>query len=47
LSLIKEVILTKNKDPEADITSLDDEIDEIVYELYNLEKEEIEIVRNS
>ena len=46
LTLVNEVIEIKNLNPEADITALDDEIDDIVYKLYGLTPEEIAIVEN-
>lgn len=47
LTLVNEIIEIKNLNPEADITELDNEIDKIVYELYDLTEEEISIVENS
>ena len=47
LSLVNEVIQLKKINPEADIRALDDEIDQMVYKLYDLTEEEIQIVENS
>ena len=47
LSLVNEVIEIKHTNPEADITALDYEIDQMVYKLYGLTDEEIKIVENS
>jgi len=47
LSLVNELIEIKTTNPEADINALDDEIDQMVYKLYGLTAEEIEIVENS
>ena len=38
---------TKNENPEADASELEAEIDKLVYELYGLTEEEIEIVEGS
>ncbi len=44
---VKEVILQKQKDPNADTLNLETQIDQLVYQLYNLTDEEIAIVENS
>ncbi|MDD2636350.1 MAG: Eco57I restriction-modification methylase domain-containing protein, partial [Bacteroidales bacterium] len=45
--LVSKIIDTKKQDPSADTTSLESEIDRLVYELYGLSKEEIEIIEKS
>ncbi len=47
LTLVNEVIEIKNLNPEADITALEAEIDQMVYELYGLTEDEIKIVEQS
>ena len=47
LSIIERVDIildVKNTGPEADTSDLEDEIDKLVYELYNLTEDEIAIV---
>jgi adenine-specific DNA-methyltransferase len=46
-SLLNLIIETKKKNPTANITDLENQIDHLVYELYGLTKEEIEIVEAS
>ena len=46
-NLVKEIIAVKAADPEADTTDLENEIDKLVYELYNLTEDEITIVEGS
>ena len=43
-NLVNEILAAKHTDPDADITALEKEIDRVVYSLYNLTREEIEIV---
>ncbi|MDE0300495.1 MAG: Eco57I restriction-modification methylase domain-containing protein [Candidatus Poribacteria bacterium] len=43
-NLVNEILAAKHNDPDADITALENEIDRVVYSLYNLTREEIEIV---
>lgn len=43
-SLVEQVIETKRFDPSADTSTLEYEIDQIVYQLYGLTEEEIKIV---
>ena len=45
--LVNHIIILKKENPLADISVLENEIDEIVYQLFNLTNEEIEIVKNS
>lgn len=46
-SIVKEAIALKNKHPEKDISDLESKLNNIVYNLYGLTKEEIEIVELS
>ena len=46
-TLVDQILAAKHTDPEADISSLEDEIDKLVYELYNLTEGEIAIVERS
>ena len=43
--LVDQIIEAKHTDPEADTSSLENEIDKLVYALYNLTEDEIAIVR--
>ena len=45
--LVNLIIHTKQQNPSADTTSLESEIDQLVYKLYDLTEEEIEIVENT
>ena len=45
--LVNHIIILKKENPSADISILENEIDEIVYQLFNLTNEEIEIVKYS
>ena len=47
ISLVDQILDAKHADPEADISDLEDEIDKLVYELYNLTEDEIAIVEGS
>ena len=44
IALVDKILTTKHTDPKADISSLEDEIDKLVYALYNLTDDEIAIV---
>lgn len=44
---VDQILVLKKDNPEADTTALEREIDFMVYELYGLTQEEIEIVENS
>ena len=44
IKLVNQILDAKHTDPDADITALENEIDRVVYSLYNLTREEIEIV---
>jgi len=45
--LVREIIQLRNLDEKADISKLTSEIDRLVYKLYNLTEEEIEIIENN
>ncbi|WP_144605758.1 class I SAM-dependent DNA methyltransferase [Algoriphagus algorifonticola] len=42
--LVEQILETKKQDPTSDTSTLEDEIDQLVYELYGLSEEEIGIV---
>ncbi|KAB8152416.1 hypothetical protein EZY14_013460 [Kordia sp. TARA_039_SRF] len=44
---VLKIISTKKENPQADTSSLENEIDQMVYKLYGLTEEEIQIVENS
>ena len=44
INLVDQILSLKHKDPSADISALESEIDRLVYALYNLTPEEIAIV---
>jgi hypothetical protein len=45
--LVNNILAVKKSDPNADTTALETEIDQMVYQLYNLTAEEIEIIESS
>ena len=45
--LIEEILATKDANPDADTTELEEQIDRLVYDLYGLTEEEIEAVERS
>lgn len=45
--LTEDLINTQNENPEADTSELEEEIDQLVYELYGLSEDEIKIVEKS
>ena len=47
IKLVNQILAAKNADPHADVTALENEIDRMVYSLYNLTREEIEIVEGA
>ena len=47
IDLVDSILAVKKKDPVADTSKLEDEIDALVYDLYNLTPEEIAIVEGS
>ncbi len=46
-SLVNRILLAKKENPKADTSALEKEIDKLVYKLYNLTSEEIEIVEQA
>jgi hypothetical protein len=47
IELVNRVVATKKRDPKADTTELEQEIDRLVFELYDLTPEEIAVVEES
>lgn len=47
VTLVDQILTVKKEDAKADISALENEIDELVYQLYALTPEEIEVVKNS
>ena len=47
IKLVNQILAAKNADPHADVTALENGIDRMVYSLYNLTREEIEIVEGA
>ncbi|PPJ63491.1 type IIG restriction enzyme/methyltransferase [Cuspidothrix issatschenkoi] len=47
IQLVNQILNAKKSDPNADTTALEAEIDQMVYQLYNLTAEEIEIIESS
>ncbi|MFM7364522.1 MAG: Eco57I restriction-modification methylase domain-containing protein, partial [Cuspidothrix sp.] len=45
--LVNQILIAKKSNPNTDTIALEAEIDQIVYQLYNLTVEEIEIIENS
>ena len=45
--IVDQILNAKKSDPNADTTALETEIDQMVYQLYNLTAEEIEIIESS
>ena len=46
-TLVDQILAAKDTDPDADVSELEDEVDQIVYLLYNLTPEEIAIVEGA
>ena len=46
-TLVDHVLTVKKRDPKADTTALEREIDRLVYSLYDLMPEEIQIVEGA
>jgi hypothetical protein len=46
-SIVDQILNAKKSDPNADTTALEIEIDQMVYQLYNLTAEEIQIIESS
>lgn len=47
IDLVDKILAIKAKNPEADISTLEHQIDQMVYKLYGLTEEEIKVVENS
>jgi hypothetical protein len=47
ISLVDQILTLKKANPSADTSDLENEIDNLVYKLYELTDEEIEVVKNS
>ncbi len=45
--LVEQILDKKNQNPNSILTNLETQIDQIVYQLYNLTKEEITVIENS
>ena len=45
ISLINKILSIKKKDPQTDTTELETQIDELVYDLYDLSSEERNIIK--
>ncbi len=45
--LVDQILSLKKENPKADTSDLENEIDDLVYKLYELTDEEIEVVKNS
>lgn len=46
VTLVDQFLAAKKKDPDADTSALERQIDEMVYELYGLTEKEIKIIEN-
>lgn len=46
-NLVKQVLEKKRQDPDADITELDKQIDELVYQAYELDADDIALIEGS
>ena len=44
ITLVEQILDAKHTDPDSDVSNLENEIDKLVYELYNLTEDEIAIV---
>ena len=44
ITLVDQILDTKHTDPDSDVSNFENEIDKLVYELYNLTEDEIAIV---
>lgn len=47
ISMVDRILAAKQRDPKADTTALEREIDQLVYNLYDLTAEEIAVVEGS
>ncbi len=46
-SRVDEILAAKGNDPAADVSALENEIDQLVYQLYGLTKEEIAVIEEA
>ena len=47
VALVDKILAAKSDDPDADTSALEDEIDELVYQLYQLTPQEIAVIKGS
>ena len=47
ISLVDQILTLKKENPKADTSNLENDIDKLVYKLYDLTPEEVEVVKNS
>jgi hypothetical protein len=47
VALVDQILLAKKKNPNADVSALEAEIDRLVYSLYGLTRQEIAVVEES
>ena len=47
IKLVNEILITKKSNPQADTTSLETQINQLVYDMYGLTDEDIQIVEES
>ena len=47
INFVNQILAAKDNDPDAEVSELEDEIDQLVYELYNLTPNEVEIVEGN
>ena len=45
--LVDQILTAKQKDPDADTSALERQIDQMVYKLYDLTNEEIDIIEGN
>jgi hypothetical protein len=44
---VEKILALKKENPEADVSALETEIDQLVYKLYDLTEEEVKIVETA
>jgi hypothetical protein len=47
INIVNKILSIKKKDPQTDTTELETQIDELVYDLYDLSSEERNIIKNT
>ena len=47
ITIVDQILTLKKENPQADTSQLEDDIDELVFKLYELTPEEIDVVKNS